>query len=46
VTRGTVEEKILALHARKRALAEGLLGGDGAWGKHLTREDLEELFTF
>ncbi len=49
LTQGTVEERILALQAHKRALAEGLFGegeggrgrgGQGAWSP----EDLEALF--
>ena len=43
ITRGTVEEKILQLQQRKRALAGALLAGDGQLGKDLTREDLEFL---
>ncbi|QIA28275.1 DEAD/DEAH box helicase family protein [Thermaerobacter sp. PB12/4term] len=43
ITRGTVEEKILQLQARKQALAGALLAGDGKLGKDLTREDLEFL---
>ena len=35
----SVEERILALQERKRALAEGVLGGGGAVGG-ITREDL------
>lgn len=35
----TVEEGILALHARKRALSEAALGAEGT-GEGLTREDL------
>ncbi|MDI6711212.1 MAG: SNF2-related protein [Bacillota bacterium] len=46
ITRGTVEEKILELQRHKQTLAANLLAGDPAMGKHLTREDLEELFTF
>ena len=42
VTRGTVEEKILALHASKRELANSLLEGTGAAGK-LGIEELMEL---
>jgi SNF2 family DNA or RNA helicase len=42
IARDTVEEGILALHARKRALAQAALGGaDGAAG--LDREELVEL---
>ncbi len=39
VARNTVEEGILALHARKRALSEAALGAEGT-GEGLTREDL------
>jgi superfamily II DNA or RNA helicase len=39
VARHTVEEGILALHARKRALSETALGADGT-GDGLSREDL------
>ncbi|MBW2267921.1 MAG: DEAD/DEAH box helicase [Deltaproteobacteria bacterium] len=42
VARGTVEERILELQARKRALAEAALGDGGAAGG-LSREDLLEL---
>ncbi|MBI3448614.1 MAG: DEAD/DEAH box helicase [Acidobacteria bacterium] len=43
VAEGTIEEKILALQARKRALVESLLGADGSVIRDLTREDLEAL---
>ncbi len=44
MTAGTVEEKIIAIQARKRQLAEALFseGGSG-WGK-LSSHDLEVLF--
>lgn len=42
ISQGTVEEKILAMHARKRDLAEALLEGTGAIGK-LTVADLMAL---
>jgi superfamily II DNA or RNA helicase len=44
--RGTVEEKILALQARKRGLADQLLAGRGdeAGGHLITAEDLDVLF--
>ena len=42
VARGTVEERILVLQERKRALAEAALG-DGGAAAGLTREDLLEL---
>ncbi|HZH04612.1 MAG TPA: DEAD/DEAH box helicase, partial [Myxococcaceae bacterium] len=44
ITRGTVEEKILALQNRKRELAEGVLGGDSGMSSTLTESDVEELF--
>ena len=44
VSQGTVEEKILLLQDKKRALFEAALGeGTGAGG--LTRDDLLQLFT-
>lgn len=45
IARGTVEEKILELQRRKQALADGLLATEAALAKHLTREDLEALFS-
>jgi SNF2 family DNA or RNA helicase len=44
ITRGTVEEKILALQKRKKDLAAGVLGQDAELGKQLTESDVEELF--
>jgi len=44
ITRGTVEEKILALQKRKRELAAGVLGGDEEVAKALSEQDIEELF--
>ena len=44
ITRGTVEEKILALQKRKRELAEGVLGGGGGLLSTLTEHDVEDLF--
>ena len=44
ITKGTVEEKILALQQRKRELAAGVLGTDAEVGKALTEKDVEELF--
>ena len=46
ITRGTVEEKILALQEKKKELAELVIGGDESIAKELTREDLEFLFSF
>lgn len=45
ITHGTVEEKIISLQAKKKALAEMVIGGDDAIAKELTREDLEFLFS-
>lgn len=44
ITRGTVEEKILALQRRKKELAAGVLGGDSDVGRVLTEQDVEDLF--
>ncbi len=44
ITRGTVEEKILALQQRKRALAQGILGPGGGLSEKLTEQDIETLF--
>lgn len=46
ITRGTVEEKILALQQKKKELAELVIGGDEKMAKELTQEDLEFLFSF
>lgn len=47
ITRGTVEEKILALQKKKEELAELVIGGgDESVAKELTQEDLEFLFSF
>ncbi|MBL8952401.1 MAG: DEAD/DEAH box helicase, partial [Myxococcaceae bacterium] len=46
ITKGTVEEKILALQQRKRELAAGVLGTDAEVGKALTEKDVEELFRY
>ena len=43
LTEGTVEERILKLQARKRALAEGVYGGKDKAGPALTAEDLAVL---
>jgi SNF2 family DNA or RNA helicase len=43
VTRGTVEEKILALQERKAGLADDVLGEEGL-ARSLSREDLAYLF--
>jgi len=44
ITRGTVEEKILALQQRKRELAQGILGPGGGLSEGLTEQDIERLF--
>jgi superfamily II DNA or RNA helicase len=46
ITKGTVEEKILALQKRKQKLADLIIGGDEGIAKELTKEDLEFLFSF
>jgi superfamily II DNA or RNA helicase len=46
ITRGTVEEKILALQKKKKELADLIIGDDESVAKELTREDLEFLFSF
>ena len=43
ITRGTVEEKILKLQSRKRALTEGLLAGEEQLAESLTWEDVQQL---
>jgi superfamily II DNA or RNA helicase len=45
IAKGTVEEKVLALQAAKRDLADAILGGDGRLLKDLKREDLEMLLS-
>jgi superfamily II DNA or RNA helicase len=43
ITRGTVEEKILALQGRKRELIGALLTGEQAFTQSLTWEEIQEL---
>ncbi len=45
VTQGTVEEKIVAMQGRKRALVEGLLNEERRENLQLTAADLEVLFS-
>ena len=45
ITRGTVEEKILALQQRKRELAQGILGPGGGLSEGLTEQDVAALFS-
>lgn len=43
IARNTVEEKILALHSDKRALAEAIMGGDGQKSGKLSLDELRLL---
>jgi SNF2 family DNA or RNA helicase len=45
IARGTVEEKILQLSDKKRALMENVLSSEGAGLKGLTKADIDELFS-
>ncbi len=45
ICKDTVEDKILSLQERKRALAADLITDDTGFVKNLTREDLEYLFS-
>jgi superfamily II DNA or RNA helicase len=45
VSRGTLEEKILARQSEKLILAEGVIGADAGGFKDLSREELLDLFT-
>jgi SNF2 family DNA or RNA helicase len=45
ICKDTVEDKILALQEKKRALAADLITDDSGFVKNLTREDLEYLFS-
>ncbi len=45
ITRGTVEEKILNLQARKRALIEGALGGEESLAEVLDWEEISGLLS-
>jgi hypothetical protein len=44
VTKGTVEEKIVALQQNKAALAAGILAGDAGATQSITADDLKALF--
>jgi SNF2 family DNA or RNA helicase len=44
ITKGTVEEKILALQQRKRELAAGVLRANAEMGETLTEQDVVDLF--
>jgi SNF2 family DNA or RNA helicase len=43
VVEGSIEERMLALQARKRALAEGVLGHDGKSSQKFGPDDLQAL---
>ncbi len=43
ITRGTVEEKILNLQSRKRAMIAGVLGGEEQLAEALTWEEIQDL---
>jgi SNF2 family DNA or RNA helicase len=43
IARGTVEEKILNLQARKRALTEAVLGGEEQFANALSWDEIREL---
>jgi superfamily II DNA or RNA helicase len=45
IAKGTVEEKILTLGEKKRALVENVLSSDGAGLKGLTKADVDDLFS-
>ncbi len=45
ITRDSVEEKILALQAKKQELVDNIISTEQSFLKSLTREDIEELFT-
>ncbi len=45
VSRGTLEEKILARQTEKLSLAEGVIGADAGGFKDLSRDELLDLFT-
>jgi SNF2 family DNA or RNA helicase len=43
IARGTVEEKILNLQNRKRALTQAMLGDEEQWVRSLSWEEIQEL---
>jgi len=43
VVEGSIEERMLALQERKAALAEGVIGRDGAWAEKFSEADLQGL---
>ena len=44
ISRGTVEEKILLLQEKKKALVDNIITTEGGFFKNLTPEDLSDLF--
>jgi superfamily II DNA or RNA helicase len=44
ISAGTIEEKVMALKARKAALFSSVIDGDGAFGSALDAEDIRALF--
>ena len=44
IARGTVEEKILALQQKKRAIIKATLGGEETLADNLTWEEIQGLF--
>ncbi|MDR2432059.1 MAG: DEAD/DEAH box helicase, partial [Candidatus Margulisbacteria bacterium] len=46
ITKGTVEEKILALQKKKKSLIDAVITSDAAAEKNITRAELEELLTY
>ncbi len=45
ITRGTVEEKVLALQATKRELADAIITADNSVIRNITGEDLSLLLS-
>jgi non-specific serine/threonine protein kinase len=45
ITRGTVEEKILQLQERKRALVKSIIATEASFFKSLTKDDVKALFS-
>jgi hypothetical protein len=45
ICRDTIEDKIIALQEKKRALAKDIISDDASFVKALTREDVEYLFS-
>jgi non-specific serine/threonine protein kinase len=46
ISKGTVEEKILKLQQKKKSLIDAVVISEGASVKTITKEDLEELFSY